>query len=223
VHYTCAEAGKFQHFIVRDAFNLASPFDHTRVRGKDSFDVCVDLTQFCIQYGRQSRCSCIAAAAAQSRDIHLGIDALKASGDDNVADFEQLLHALGGDADDSSFGVRGVGEHTNLSAGETDRFFAKFMDGHRHKRHRFLFARRQQHVHLAWSRLAGDFFGKIDKFVGLVPSRAHDDDDVVSFAFRFHRATGCAADFFGIGHTRATKLLHNDCHVVVFSCGKDLP
>ena len=110
--------------------------------------------------------------------------------------------------------MRGVGEHTDLSAGETDGFFAKFMDGHRHQRHRFLFTGGEQHVHFTRSRLAGDFFRKIDKFVRLVTARTHDDDDVVTFAFRFHRAAGCASDFFGIGHTGATKLLHNDCHVV---------
>ena len=66
--------------------------------------------------------------------------------------------------------------------------------------------------------MAGDFFGQFDQFVRLVSTRTHDDDDVIPPAFCFNRAAGCGTDFFRVGHTGATKLLDNDCHVLRISC-----
>ena len=82
----------------------------------------------------------------------------------------------------------------------------------------YLFAGRKEHVHFARARVTGDLSGELNQFVGLVATCAHNDDDVVTFSFCFNRAAGCASNFFSVGHTGATKFLHNDCHVLGFSC-----
>ena len=83
----------------------------------------------------------------------------------------------------------------DLSPGETDGVFAKFMNCHRHERNRFLFSGGKQHVHFARAGLAGNFLGQFHQFIGLMPPRTDDDHDVISRLQQ--RDTGVTADVAG--------------------------
>ncbi len=69
------------------------------------------------------------------------------------------MDALGVDSLDPGLRVGLVGRQPDLAAGETDRFVARLMDRHGHQGDRNLFARCQQHVHLAPGRIVTDFLG----------------------------------------------------------------
>ena len=86
------------------------------------------------------------------------------------------------------------------------------LDGHGQQRHRDALARGQQHVQLAARRQRRDLLREVEELVGGVAHRADDHADVVAGLAGRDDALGDPLDALGVGHGRATVLLHDQAH-----------
>ena len=80
--------------------------------------------------GSQRHSGGIRAAAAQSGDVAVLVDALESSHQNDLLLVQLILDALGLDALDPGAAVSRVGVHTGLPAGERDDLVAHGLDGH---------------------------------------------------------------------------------------------
>ena len=208
VHDAGAQAGELEHLVVADPVDLPCFRHDPRIGGVDAVDVGVDLAAGGPEHGRQRHGRRIRAAAAQSRDVVVFVDALKSGDDHDLAVAERLDHALGGDVSDACLGVKAVGDEPDLGAGETDRRDAQAADGHGHQGDADLLAGRQQHVHLAGGRILGDLLGQLDQLVGGMPAGRDDDQHLVAAVVSLDRAASRRQDLARIGQARPAEFLN---------------
>jgi len=110
---------------------------------------------------------------------------------------------------------RGVGDESDLAAGEADRAVALRADRHRHQGDGDLFTGCQQLIHLALGR--GDLgaadgahlLGQCDQVIGRIAHGADDDHDLVAALLRRHRPPGGAMNAFGVGDAAAAEFLYD--------------
>ena len=85
LHDSGAEAGHFQHFVIRDFLHLAGGLHYPGIGGIHAIHIRKDLADFGIQRTGQSHRRRIGTAPSQRRDVAIGRYALKTGDDDNIA------------------------------------------------------------------------------------------------------------------------------------------
>ena len=212
MHHPRTQTRQLQHLVVRNPRNLAGLGNLPRIGREHAFDVRVNLAHIRLEHRRQRDRRRIAPAPAQRRDVQLFVDALEPGRNDHLSAIERLPHPLGGDRPNSGLGVGRVGHNADLAARHAHGLLAQLLHGHRQQRHRFLLARRQEHIHLAGRRFVGDLFGQFDQFVCLVPAGTDDDHHLMTGPPRIDDPLGGRKNLGRVGDTRAAKLLHNQRH-----------
>ena len=81
------------------------------------------------------------------------------------------------------------------------------MQGHRGEGDGGLFARGQEHVHLALAGQGHDFLGEPDEVVRHAAHRGDDDDDLVAFCAVLGDAAGDVLDALRVAHRSAAVFL----------------
>ena len=100
LHHLGAEAGEFEHLVVRNFLEFFRRGHDARVAGVDAIDVRVNLAEVGLEYGRQRDRREVGAAAAQRGDVALARFALESGDDGHVAGVEQRVDFPGRDVAD---------------------------------------------------------------------------------------------------------------------------
>ncbi len=189
VHDARPDACQLQHLVITDGVDFLCFGDNAGVGRINAIHIGIDFTaDRVVHHARiqfHNRCQSdrrgVGAAAAQGGDIEVLIRALETGNDDNLAFIQRLPHALRGDVFDAGPRVRAVRNDADLSAGEADGWFAKFMDRHGQQGDGDLLAGGQKHVHFTSGWRFADFLGQRNKFIGRIAAGANHDDDLVAF------------------------------------------
>jgi hypothetical protein len=148
--------------------------------------------------------------------VAVGIDALKARDDDDLAGVEVGADALVLDARDARLGVRHVGRDRHLPAGVADRRHALGLQRDREQADRDLLAGRRDHVELAHqlgrAALGRDLLGQREQAIRLAAHRRRHDDHAVAGPGPLGDALGDTLDPLGRAHRRAAVLVNDQCH-----------
>ena len=223
MHDARSRAGEFEHLVVADPVDLASLGHDARVGRVDAVHVGIDLAAdleravagppvagVVLHDGGEGNGSRVGATSTQGRDVEVLVHALEPGDDDDLTFLESAAHAFRADALDAGLGVRPVGDDADLRPGEADGALAECVDRHREERDRLLFARGEEHVHLAGGRGLADLLGQLDQFVGLVAARADDDENLVPLRLRADGPARRRLDALRVGDARPAELLNHD-------------
>ena len=210
VQHAAAQMRECRAAGVTHARDHAGFRDDARVGAEDARDIGVDLALGGAKCCGECHGGSVGAAAAECRDVVLVVDALEAGQHDDVPGIERLAQPLRVDLLDAGLAVRAVCHDADLRPGEADGPLAEFLNRHRGEGDADLLAGREEHVHLAGRRRAGDLGRLRDEVVGGAALRGHDDDHLVAgvlradgLACRLHHAVR-------VLHTRPAELLNHD-------------
>ena len=112
-----AQARHLEHFLERHRVEPARFRHDARVGRVDAVDVGVDLALVGLERGGERDARRVRTAAAERRDVAVGIDALESGDDDDGAGGEIGANPVLVDRQDARLGERAVGQHANLAAG----------------------------------------------------------------------------------------------------------
>ena len=208
-----AERRQLEHLLVADALDLARVGHDVRVGGVDAVDVGVDLADVGLERGGDGHAAGVGAAAAERGDVAVGVGALKAGDDGDLALLERVVDLLAVDRLDARAREGRVGDDAHLRAEERLRRAARLLDGERHQAHRDLLARRRDDVELALvlgRGLVVHLLGELEQAIGLARHRRDDHDDVVTRLLRGDAAPGDFADALDRADRGAAVLLHHE-------------
>jgi 2-polyprenyl-6-hydroxyphenyl methylase/3-demethylubiquinone-9 3-methyltransferase len=121
LHNFGAEAGQFQHFIVRNLFQFPGVRHQARVGGINAVHIGINLAQI----GLKSRCQSdgreVGAAAPERGDLPFNSLSLKTGDDHDVALVQQLVDSFRGDILNFGFGMNAISHDAGLGPREGDR------------------------------------------------------------------------------------------------------
>ena len=212
-----AQRGELQHFLEGHGLHAPRLGHHARVGGVDPVDVGVDLALVRLQRRGQSHGRRVRAAPAQGRDVAVGIDALKARHDHDLARLEVGQDRLRVDAVDEGLRVRRVGVNADLPAHAAARLQALGLQRHGQQPDRHLLARGDHHVVLARVGKLLHLLGQGHQLVGLAAHGRNHDHDVIALALALGHAPGDIFDAFDGTDRGAAVLLHDESHSLL-SC-----
>ena len=215
LHDFGAEAGQFQHFVVRDLVQLPGGGNDARIGRVDAVHVGVDLAQVGLESGGQSDGREGGTTAAERRDLPFGSLPLEAGHDDHVAAIEHLMNLLGGDVGDLGLGMDAVRVDAGLRSGQGNRRNVEGMQGHGGQGDGGLFAGGQENVHFSFAGQRHDLLGQLDQAVGHTAHGGDDHDDLIAFGAMTGNAGGDIFDPIGVADGGATIFLNDQGHAAV--------
>ena len=155
-----ADARQLDHLVVGNPRQLSRLRTNSRISRKYTFDIGVNFARRGVEKSRQRHRAGVRAAASESGDIVIFVDALKAGDDDDIA-LVQRLHDLGRiDAQDARLAVSVVGLDTHLMAQVRARRLTELLERERQQGDGNLLAGGEQHVFLT---LVGDLGNLMSK------------------------------------------------------------
>ncbi len=218
LHHFGARGGHFEHFVVAYFLKFACGGNDARVGGINAIDVGKNLAEISFGGSGKGDGGEIGAAASEGGDAVVCGLALEPGDDANIARVEVAMELSGGDVGDFGLGMHPIGGDAGLGAGEGYGFAAEGIDGHGGEGDGGLFARGEEHVHLAFGGRRGDFAGEANEIIGDARHGGDDDHDLVTFALGGEDALGDIANAFGAADGGAAEFLDDETHREV-ECG----
>src|ERR1700677_2172015 len=212
LHDFGAEAGEFEHLVIRNFIELARVGDDAGVGGVNAINVRVNLAKVSLERGGKGDRGEVGAAAAKSGNVAGRSLALKTGNDDDIAGVKQGVDLFGFDCLDFGLGVDIVRQNTGLRTGEGDGGDIERKEGHGGEGDGGLVARGQEHVHLALAGQGHDFFGELDEIIGDAAHGGDDDDDLVAFGAVARDAAGDVFNALRVADRSTAVFLDDQSH-----------
>ena len=211
LHNARAETCHLKHLVVRNLLHAARALDNARVGGVDSVNVRVDLAGIRADCARDCHGRGIRPTASKCHGVAVGICALKASDNDNVALFKLLVHTFWLDSENTPLGMRMICAHSCHAAGEGYGGLSQGAERHREQCNRDLLTRRHEHIHFACVLIGAFHYlaSQRDEIIRRIAHGRYHHDNAIIGGFLTQYALCYVLDLLRGSHRTSAKLLYN--------------